>query len=116
MDITHEILPKVFLVRPDGEINSQSSPALRKILLDQYPGSGSIVVNLANVRYIDSSGLATLVEGLQLARRGNGELALCDIREQMLLDLLEITHLLDAFPIFDSESAAIESFATVERD
>ena len=95
------------MVRPSGLINIQSSPALRKILLDHYPGRGNIVINMADVEYMDSSGLATLVEGMQLARRSAAKVILCEIREKMILDLLEITHLIRAFEIVESESAAI---------
>ncbi|HPA44882.1 MAG TPA: anti-sigma factor antagonist [bacterium] len=107
MQVEYESVSNAFVLRPVGDINVQSSPELRKILLEHYPGKGSIVVNLNQVRYMDSSGLATLIEGMQLARGGGGILILCEIREQMLLDLLEITHLLDAFPIFDTEAQAV---------
>jgi len=105
MDIAYETRAGVLLVRPGSTINVQSSSALRKVLLQEYPGRGDIVVNMANVEQMDSSGLATLVEGLQMARRGGGKLILCEIRSRMILDLLEITRLLDAFPIVESESA-----------
>lgn len=107
MDIVYENRAGALVVRPGGLINNQSSPTLRRILLEHYPGQGDIVINMANVNYMDSSGLATLVEGLQMTRRGGGRLILCEIREKMILDLLEITHLLEAFHIVESESAAI---------
>ena len=109
MDITYEQSPKALILRPSGDINAASSPFLREMISEQYSGQGSIIVNLAEVHYMDSSGLATLVEGLQTARRGGGELLLCEIREQMIMDLLEITHLLKAFPIFDTETAALDN-------
>jgi anti-sigma B factor antagonist len=107
MDVAYEIRSGVLVVRPSGLINVHSSPVLRQTLLDHYTGRGNIVVNLADVDFMDSSGLATLVEGLQMAHRGGGKLILCAIRNQMILDLLEITHLLRAFPIVESELAAI---------
>lgn len=107
MNIAYEKRAGVLVVRPGGMINIQTSPALRRTLLEQYPGRGDIVINMADVDYMDSSGLATLVEGLQLAQRGGGKLTLCEIRSRMILDLLEITRLQDAFSVVESESAAL---------
>ena len=70
-------------------------------------GDGRCVVNLSEVTYIDSSGLATLVEGLQLAQKGGGVFALCAIEHPMIKDLLELTHLTEAFTIFESEADAV---------
>ena len=52
-----------------GEVDLYSSPRLRTALLDAVPAAGTVVeVDLSGVEYIDSSGVATLVEGLKSAR------------------------------------------------
>jgi len=107
MGITHEIVVDTLVVRPTGLINAQTSPELRNVLLTRYPGKGNIVINLSQVNYMDSSGLATLVEGLGIAANGGGKLVLCEIREKMIEDLLEITHLAGAFLVADTEAAAL---------
>ncbi len=107
MGIKHEILSDTLVVRPTGLINVQTSPELREVLLTRYPGKGNIVINLSQVTYMDSSGLATLVEGLGIAGRGGGKLVLCEIREKMIEDLLEITHLTGAFAVTDTEAVAV---------
>jgi anti-sigma B factor antagonist len=53
-----------------GEVDLYSSPDLRKAIRKQFDGSPeTIVVDLSKVAYMDSSGVATLVEGLRAAAR-----------------------------------------------
>ena len=53
-----------------GDIDLSSSPRLREALLAEIKPEGpSVLVSMSGVAYIDSSGIATLVEGLQLSRQ-----------------------------------------------
>jgi len=65
-----------------GDVNIQTSPNLRKQLkpLFQQKG-GSIHIDLSSVSFMDSSGIATLVEGLQWARNMDGQFVLHDLQE-----------------------------------
>jgi anti-sigma B factor antagonist len=57
------------LIRVEGEVDLYSSPELRKAILKAVPSAeGGLAINLEAVTYIDSSGVATLVEGLRSAR------------------------------------------------
>ncbi len=57
------------LIRVVGEVDLYSSPELRKAILKAVPSAeGGLAIDLAGVTYIDSSGVATLVEGLRSAR------------------------------------------------
>jgi len=70
LTIDVEQLPNEALIRVTGEVDLYSSPELRKKLLKTIPSSrGDVVVDLSGVSYIDSSGVATLVEGLRSARQ-----------------------------------------------
>ena len=63
--------PKIFVVSIEGDVDMSTSPEVRKALLPLFHDKAvHIVVDLKGVPYIDSSGIATLVEGLQLSRRG----------------------------------------------
>jgi anti-sigma B factor antagonist len=68
-----------------------------------------IVVNLADVTYIDSGGLGTLVSLYITARNGGGAVKLARLT-QRVGDLLQITKLLTVFEVYDSEEAAVQSF------
>ena len=90
--------PNVLVLR--GEIDLHVSPAvaksLRAILVDR---PGRVIVDLSHVKYIESSGLAVLIEGLQDARDYGGELVLAGLQESVR-DIFEIAHLTMSFGSF----------------
>lgn len=65
----------------EGDIDLQTSPKARDALLDAVGRGRAVVVNLAGVGYIDSSGVASLVEALQTAKKGGQTLALAAVSE-----------------------------------
>ena len=72
------------IVDVDGQIDLGSSPALRKTLLDCLRGTDRVAVNLMAVKYIDSSGIASLLEVLKEARRSNKKLVLFGLTKSVL--------------------------------
>lgn len=67
------------LIAVRGEVDLYSSPQLRTALLDAVPAAASgVEVDLSGVEYIDSSGVATLVEGLKSARENNKDFVLVE--------------------------------------
>jgi anti-sigma B factor antagonist len=69
LTIDNEKSPSGFLIRVVGEVDLYSSPELRKAILKAVPSAeGGLAIDMAGVTYIDSSGVATLVEGLRSAR------------------------------------------------
>ncbi len=85
-----------------GEINMSSSPQLRRSLL-QVTGEGParLVVDLSGVTYIDTSGMATLVEALQRTRDRGGRLALRGLRAKIRA-VFRLARLDEVFPIDDA--------------
>ena len=73
-------------------------------LIDQ--GSVHIVVNLGEVRSVDSDGLGEIVRGFNDAREAGGRLVLCSVAAH-LRELLATTKLDAYIPIFDSEHEAV---------
>jgi len=73
-------------------------------------GGKKIVLNLANVNYIDSSGVGELVSTYTTVVKNGGQLKLLSLTKK-IHELLAITKLLTVFQVFDDESAAIASFA-----
>ena len=92
----------VFLV--SGEINISTSPELKKNF-EKQP-SAKIVVDLEKVTYIDSSGLATLVEILKKTKSQNGRLGLSGMSDKVK-SLFEITKLDKLFSIFKTQQDAV---------
>ncbi len=73
-------------------------------------GSKKIVLNLAEVPYIDSAGLGEIVRTYTTVSRQGGSLKLLNLTKR-ITDLLAITKLLTVFETFDSENEAIRSFS-----
>ncbi len=80
---------------------------VRKLLA---AGSKKIVLNLAEVSYIDSSGLGELVSAYTAVKNSGGELKLLNLTSKVR-DLLVITKLVTVFDVKDDEAAAVASFA-----
>jgi len=72
-------------------------------------GKKKIVLNLAQVSYIDSAGLGTLVATYHSARSQGGTLKLTNLGTKFK-EVLQVTKLMTVFDTYDSEAAAIQSF------
>jgi len=94
----------------DGEIDINSSPAIKKsfdkLVSQKTP---KIVINLSKVTYVDSSGLATLVEMLKNMRSYGGRMKLACMSPK-IKSLFEITKLEKLFEIAADEETAISNF------
>lgn len=77
-------------------------------LLNQ--GHRKIILNLADVPYIDSAGLGEIVRTYTTVSRQGGSLKLLNLTKR-ITDLLSITKLLTVFETFDSEDDAVRSFS-----
>ncbi len=99
----------VLKVHGDIVLNG-SGPALAdriRALLDQ--NRRRIVLDLADVRYVDSSGLGEIVESFSAAKHRGGSVKLLGVTRR-LSDLLVITKLLNVFECFDTVQDAVDSF------
>ncbi len=84
-----------------GEINISSSPEARRLVLQELTRRGSLLVDLSGVTYLDSSGVACLVEAYQVARKSGGRFALVDVSFEALC-VLRLARLDQVFPIYAS--------------
>ena len=80
---------------------------IRSLLASQKK---SILVNLAECAYVDSSGIGALVEGVVLTATEGGRLKLANL-QRMVYSALVVHKLTPAFQIFNSEAEGIASFA-----
>jgi len=90
-----------------GEINISTSSELKKQF--EKVTEPNILINMAKVGYVDSSGLATLVEILKKAKANGGRIHLTQLSEKVY-SLFEITKLDKLFGIFDNDEEAISKF------
>jgi anti-sigma B factor antagonist len=89
-----------------GEGSVQIRDAIRELLAK---GRKSILLDLGEVNYIDSSGLGELVSAYTSARNQSAALKLLKLTKKVH-DLLQLTKLYTVFDIYDDEAAAIASF------
>lgn len=97
-----------------GDVDLYSSTQLRETLLSQMQsGIPSVLVNMSDVSYIDSSGIATLVEGLQLSRQTKTRFGLYGLRSNAR-SVLELARLHKVFTIFENEQEALEKISSIQ--
>ena len=90
-----------------GEGNIELHQTLRALV---GKGERKVLLNLAGISYIDSSGLGELVAGYTTLQKNGGELKLVNLTDR-ITELMVITKLLTVFDVFEDEQTAIESFS-----
>ena len=85
----------------EGDVDLESSPQAREVLLEAVGSGREVLVDLSGVSYIDSSGVASLVEALQTAKRNGSFFALAAV-QGTALRVLELARLDRVFQIFES--------------
>jgi anti-sigma B factor antagonist len=95
-----------------GNIDMSNSTEVRKALLYEIrvQKATRVVLNLSAVNYIDSSGVASLVEGLKASRDLGSRLVLFGLNDSPR-ELFKISHLLKLFEVYDDETQAMASLA-----
>jgi len=91
----------------EGDVDLETSPAARKVLLDCLARKRPIVVDMARVSYIDSSGVASLVEAFQGARKAGLAFALAAVSEAAMR-VLQLARLDKVFRIHPTVEDAIK--------
>ncbi len=89
-----------------GEGSVAVRGAIRRLLEE---GKKKILLNLAGVSYVDSSGIGELVSSFTTINREGGQLKLLNLT-QKIRDLLAITKLLTVFDVYEDEATALNSF------
>jgi anti-sigma B factor antagonist len=113
MKATVRQVDSVTVVDVSGRITlGEDCKHLREVIRDQLrKNHKNLLLNLADVTYIDSSGIGELVSAYTAISNQGGQLKLLSLTKRVH-DLLQITKLYTVFDIHDDEAAAINSFAT----
>lgn len=107
LEETHE--QGVVILRPAGRLDSAAAPGFEQLLMAEASAPRpAIVVDLAAVDYISSSGMRILLLAAKRAKQGGGELRLCAAQEHVM-DVLEISGLVRAFRIDAAPEAAVRA-------
>jgi anti-sigma B factor antagonist len=117
LNITERLVRGVTILDLDGKVtigecSRQLHDVVRQIKQD---GKTRVLLNLAKVTYIDSSGLGEIVAAYTTIKAGDGMLKLINVPGRVT-DLMFITKLYTVFEIFDSESEGVASFEAADID
>ncbi len=93
-----------------GDIDLYNSPEVRKVILEELKEKKTprVIVNLSGVRYIDSSGVASLVEGLKVSRTLSSRFMLYGL-SPAAREVLELSRLIRVFEVYASEEEALQA-------
>jgi anti-sigma B factor antagonist len=95
------------IVRPHGRLNMVTAASLKEVVVSQIAaGATQFVVDLADVEFMDSSGLGALVSGLKSARQAGGDLRIASATAQVHM-VLKLTNLDRVLTLHDSVDEAL---------
>ena len=107
MQLSTQAKGKGAVVSVSGDIDLYTSPELRKAIAKLAKKKADpLVVDLKDVDYMDSSGVATLVEGLQLTGRYDGAFRIATLNEGVR-EVFELARLDKVFAVYDNVDAAL---------
>ena len=107
MILTHRNIEGIDIVSLAGRLVMADVPEVRqKLLVTVEQGSGKLILDLAEVGFMDSSGLSVLVSVFKAVHAKSGDVALLHL-SPTVRSLIELTRLQQVFPIFDDEAAAL---------
>ncbi len=109
VEIIAERIEPGILMKLKGTVDMNTSPDVRSNLAEVFrqnkAGLKALLIDLSQVRYMDSSGIATLVEAMQTCMKQGARLRLVDL-SQPVRDVFELARLSSVFEIFASASDA----------
>ncbi len=111
MTITQRQLDDVVMLDLAGRITIGEGTIILRERIQKMLNAGDkkFLLSLADVDYIDSSGLGELVSSFTKVKNQDGDLKLLQLTRRVR-DLMQITKLLTVFDVYDDEAAAINSF------
>ncbi|MCK4503874.1 MAG: STAS domain-containing protein [Desulfuromonadales bacterium] len=104
----HDDIVKISVA--EERMDAHNSGDLKEQMLQLFDdGKCNLIIDLSQVRFIDSSGLGALVSGFKNASARDGNLKLCCLQPQVQ-SMFELTRLHRVFEIFTNHDEALESF------
>ena len=110
MEISARRMDKTTILDISGDIDLAHSSEVRRVVLLEFREKRTprVILNLLKVNYIDSSGVASLVEGLKASRDVGSRLILFGL-SPIAHEVLQLSRLLKIFEIYDTEEKALEA-------
>jgi len=116
LTLQSHMVNEVVVVRCRGRIVTGDEARFLQSELDRLiESSKNVVLQLAEVTYLDSGGLGTLVRMLGRLRAARGDLKICQV-PAFVAQVLRVTNLLGVFHLYASEAQAIEAFSAIPEE
>jgi anti-sigma B factor antagonist len=96
------------IVDISGDVDLRASPLLRKQLFEALKEAPKVAINLTAIRYIDSSGIAVMIEALKESQRLKRQLVLFGMNG-LVHDVFKLTHVIQIFKVVETEQQALEA-------
>ena len=110
MEIVQEQVNGVDVLRLEGRLDASSSKEIKDRISDLAKNKRvNLVVDMAGINFIDSSGLGSLVASLRSVNKLGGDIRIASLQDQVRA-IFELTRLHRIFEIFDDSLAAAKSF------
>ena len=108
MEIAMRKAGDVTILDVTGDITLYNSPDMRRVLLEllREKRQPRVIVNMTLVKYIDSAGVASLVEGLKVSRDMKSRVGLFGL-SPAAREVLELTRLIKVFEVYANEEEAL---------
>jgi anti-sigma B factor antagonist len=111
MEIKVRHTEDVTILELAGSLDISNAHQMRHVVFEAVSApSAQVIVNLRDLYFVDSSGLAVLVQGLKRAREHQGNLCLCSLQSPVRM-ILELTRFDKVFEVFANEDDAVLAFA-----
>ena len=112
MQMTEYAAGRVIVFSPDGDLMSiaRYEPFRKRLHQLKRQGMTHVVVDLKNVRLINSSGITMLIGGMKTLRESGGDLRLANLGDRAKFVVVDICGLDHVFGIFESIDDAVESY------
>ena len=111
MDVNVRYVENVIILELAGSLDWSTASQMRQAVVDAMTGQpAQVVVNMQEVYFLDSSGLAALVLGLKRARENRSNFCLCALQSSVRM-IFELTRFDKIFEIFVNEEDAILAVA-----
>ncbi|MGE0666746.1 MAG: STAS domain-containing protein [Sphingomonadales bacterium] len=103
MEITHETIGDKLVVRPEGRIDSLTSPAFESALMPLIGQSSLVVIDCTRLTYVSSAGLRVFLAAAKAAKAKGGKIVLCSLAQgvQEVFTVSGFSKIIDMHPTLD---------------
>lgn len=108
MNISQRSVEGAHIVEVSGDVDLENAPALRKVLMAALKETPKVALNLSAIHYIDSSGIAVMIEMLKESQRLKRKFILFGL-SRAVHDVFKLTHVIKIFQVAETEEQALQA-------